>query len=194
MRHQDGRQQHGVRLGQPRLDAEQHRGRHQQAGEQRHARTPEGHRQPPGQAGGENRTDHRRQAIDTDRRVRSRASRPDSDRLQPVDADRLLVAGFFLQSDIEVVAGLDHLVRRLREARLVAVDRRQRGEAWQEGEQGHDRDQGKARRRRSRDPVHRPFDPRRETRPDRVRPACGRLGPAHALTVPSTFVPEASGI
>ena len=44
--------------------------------------------------------------------------------LQPVDADRLLVADVILKADVDEIAGLDHLLGRLREPRLVAVDRR----------------------------------------------------------------------
>src|ERR1700737_666371 len=44
--------------------------------------------------------------------------------LQAVDADRLLVARVVLEADVDEIAGLDHLLGRLREPRLVAVDRR----------------------------------------------------------------------
>ncbi len=44
--------------------------------------------------------------------------------LQPVDADRLLVAHVILEADIDEIDSLDHLLGRLREPRLVAVDRR----------------------------------------------------------------------
>ena len=49
-------------------------------------------------------------------------------RLQPVDADGLVVAGFVLEADVDEVAALQHLARSLGEARLVTVRRRQRHE------------------------------------------------------------------
>ena len=51
--------------------------------------------------------------------------------LQPVDADRLLVAHVILETDIDKIPGLDHLLGRLREAGFVAVDRRDVEEAGQ---------------------------------------------------------------
>ena len=56
-------------------------------------------------------------------------------RLQPIDADRLLVAHLVLESDIDVLPALDHLLGGLGKARLVAVDRRDLEEARQEGNQ-----------------------------------------------------------
>ena len=55
--------------------------------------------------------------------------------LQPVDADRLLVADVILEADIDEIAGLDHLLGRLREPRFVAIDRRDVEEAGQEEQQ-----------------------------------------------------------
>ena len=71
---------------------------------------------------------HGDQAIDPDRRFGALAAQRHGRRLQPVDADRLLVARDVLEADVDIVAGLDHLLGRLDEARLVAVDRRQAGQ------------------------------------------------------------------
>ena len=49
-------------------------------------------------------------------------------RLQPMDPDRLLVPRLVQKADADEIAGLQHLPRRLRKARLVPVDRRYRSE------------------------------------------------------------------
>src|SRR5262249_26078961 len=58
--------------------------------------------------------------------------------LQPIDTDRLLVADLLLEADVDVVAALDHLLRRLGEPRLVAIDRRNIEETGQIGRQADD--------------------------------------------------------
>ena len=58
--------------------------------------------------------------------------------LQPVDADRLLVADLVLEADVDEVAALDHLLGRLGEPRLVAIDRR---DLEKPGQEGDERDQ-----------------------------------------------------
>ena len=71
--------------------------------------------------------------------------------LQPIDPDRLLVADLVLVADVDVVAALDHLLGGLREAGLVAVDRRNVEEAGQERDQrerDQERDRARVRRRR----------------------------------------------
>src|ERR1700737_5219300 len=55
--------------------------------------------------------------------------------LQAVDADRLLVARVVLEADVDEIAGLDHLLGRLREPRLVAIDRREVEKSGQEQQQ-----------------------------------------------------------
>ena len=66
-------------------------------------------------------------AVEPDPQLRPRQAERrggfDHRRLQPVDADRLLVADVVLETDIDEIAGFDHLLGRLREPRLVAVDR-----------------------------------------------------------------------
>ena len=69
-----------------------------------------------------------RQAIGPDRVALRRAECRNGCRLQPIDPDRLLVARLVLEADADEIAGLQHLPRRLREARLVAVERRDRRE------------------------------------------------------------------
>ena len=55
--------------------------------------------------------------------------------LQPVDADRLLVACLVLETDIDEIARLQHLLAGLGEARLVPIERLQRLESGQERRQ-----------------------------------------------------------
>ena len=59
----------------------------------------------------------------------------DRGRLQPVDAGRLLVPLLLADPDADIVAGVQHLLRRLGEAGLVAVGRRQGEEAGQPQQQ-----------------------------------------------------------
>ena len=65
-------------------------------------------------------------------RQAQRRSGLDHGRLHPVDADRLLVADLVLEADVDEIAALDHLLGRLREPRLVAIDRRDIEKAGQE--------------------------------------------------------------
>ena len=75
-------------------------------------------------------------AIEPDAQLRPRQAERrggfDHGGLQPIDADRLLVADVVLEADVDEIAGFDHLLGRLREPRLVAVDRRNVEEAGQE--------------------------------------------------------------
>ena len=65
--------------------------------------------------------------------------------LEPVDPDRLLVPGLVLEADVDEIAGLEHLLRGLRIARLVAVHRLERDEARQEtGERQEDEERAGA--------------------------------------------------
>ena len=131
--------QHRVGLGEPRLNAEHQRTCHHQGGEQRRAAADESERRPIGQQHAGDRAGKRRQPIEPDGGVGLRhAERParfDRGGLQPVDADRLLVAHLVLETDVDVVAAFDHLLGGLGKARLVAVDRRDLEEAGQEGDQ-----------------------------------------------------------
>ena len=107
-RRDDGRKQHGVGLGEPRLDAEQDRARHHQSGQ--HARRGATRRRAPPNRSAAPRRSRRsaRQAIEPDRGQRvalaERVGGFDRAGLQPVDADRLLVAGLVLEPDVDVVA------------------------------------------------------------------------------------------
>jgi len=92
-------------------------------------------------------------------------------RLQPVDADRLLVADLVLEADVDVFAALHHLLGGLGEAGLVAVDRRELEEPGQEHEQA---DQGQECHRAAmgeRGKVEQPAE--RIGRPGRLRLAFG---------------------
>jgi len=62
--------------------------------------------------------------------------------LQPVDANRLLVANFVLEADVDILARFQHLFGGLREARLVAVDRRNLEEPRQECDRRESDQQG----------------------------------------------------
>ena len=124
----DGEQQHGVGLGEARLDAEQDRTRHHQRSNKRGATCNEGKRGPIGQKDSADRTGQRRQTIEPDGRscVRNAECLPGFHRagLQPVDTDRLLVADLVLKTDVDIFMRFQHLFGGLREARFVAVDRR----------------------------------------------------------------------
>ncbi len=63
---------------------------------------------------------------------------PDRGRLQPVDPHRLLVARLVPEPDGDEVRGLEHLLRGLGEAGLVAVHRRQGEEARQQHDERDD--------------------------------------------------------
>jgi len=89
--------------------------------------------------------------------------------LQPVDADRLLVAALVLEADVDIVAALEHLLGGLGETRLVAIERRDGEEAGQKRDEA-ERDQprrGAAMRGR------REIGDRAEARP--ARQSFGRL-------------------
>ena len=109
------------------------------AGEDRAAPGHEGQRRPVGQQHRADRADQRGNAIEPDAHLRARQAERrggfDRGRLQPVDADRLLVADVVLEADVDEIAGLDHLLGRLREPRLVAIDRRDVEKAGQEQQQ-----------------------------------------------------------
>jgi hypothetical protein len=104
-------------------------------------RTPrhEGERGPVGQQHGADGADQRRQPVQPDGgahvRYAERAAGFHGQRLHPIDADRLLVADLVLETDVDVVAGLQHLLGGLSETGLVAVDRGDLEQARQERDQ-----------------------------------------------------------
>ena len=124
-------QQHGVGLSEMRLQHRRDAGAEQGGGDERLAPA----EQPLAYSESEeHRRDHaeqRRQPIGPHRGPGRIAERLDRRGLEPIDAGRLLVARLVLELDADEVAVLDHLARRLGEARLVAVERRQRHEARQ---------------------------------------------------------------
>jgi hypothetical protein len=79
--------------------------------------------------------DQRRNSIEPDAGLRARQAELGCcfhyRSLHPVNPDRLLVADVVLEADVDEVAALDHLLGRLRKARLVAIDRRNGEEARQ---------------------------------------------------------------
>ncbi len=145
-RRDDRQQQHGVGLGEPRFDAEQHRTAHDESGQYRAAPRHEGQRRPVGQQHRADGADQRRNAVQPDANLRPRQAerRGGFDRgcLQPINADRLLVAHVILETDVDEIAGLDHLLGRLREPRLVAVDRRDVEKSGQKQQQAAQHEEG----------------------------------------------------
>ncbi len=143
----DGEEQRRVGLGDMRLGnrsegaRQQHRGDHrgiprrrpvpEQRGTEREDRQHRRHR-----------AEQRRQAIGPDRRRRGRAEGADRNRLQPVDPGRFLVARLVLEANAQEIPGLQHLPRRLGKARLVAVERRDRGDARQIEQEAQAGEQG----------------------------------------------------
>ena len=132
LREEGGGKQRGVGLGDAALESEAEDAGECDAGDPAGALTEQG------AADGEDGADRddagkdRDQPVDPGRGVGAHAGGFDDRALQPVDADRLLVAADVLEADVDIVAAVDHLARGLHVARLVAVDRRQRGNAGQE--------------------------------------------------------------
>ena len=102
------RQQHGVGGGEPRLDGEQDRACHHQPGQQGGTAGDEGKCRPIGQQHRPDGAEERGHPVEPDRRQRARhAQRPRGRHhagLQPIDADRLLVAHLVLEPDVDIVA------------------------------------------------------------------------------------------
>jgi hypothetical protein len=135
----DGEQERGVGLGEPRFATEQRRSRHHDRGQDGAAPGDEGE---PAPVGGQNRTDgakERRNAIEPDGGPRIGKTENLGGlhyrRLQPVDSDRFAVTNIVLIADIDIVAGFDHLLGGLREIGLVAVNRRNLEKARQKQHQ-----------------------------------------------------------
>ena len=140
----DGRAEDRVGRREARLGPEQRcRGR-QHRRQQRAAPRHERKRHPIGQQHGGDRTEQRGHPIEPDPLpgVRDPAEfrQAHRRRLQPVDADRLLVAGLVAEPDGHEIRGLEHLLRGLGEARLVPIHRRQSGKPRKEHEKGDDRE------------------------------------------------------
>jgi len=137
-------QKHRVGFGQTRFDPEQDRAAHDQTGKQRAAPGHKGERGPVCQQHGANRADQRRNAIQPDTHLRARQAELGcglhDGSLRPVNADGLFVSHLVLETDIDEIAGFDHLLGGLREAGFVAVDRRNVEESGQEKQQA-DQDQ-----------------------------------------------------
>ncbi|MHC2604969.1 hypothetical protein ACVL92_005783 [Bradyrhizobium liaoningense] len=159
----DAEQQHGIGLRQPRLDAEQHGRAHHQR--RQHGGTPrdESERGPIGHEHGADRAHQRRQPVHPDaqfclRQLEHRRSF-DGRRLQPVDADRLLVADVLLKADVDVVAALNHLLGGLGKPCLIAIDRRDGEEARQEQQQRAQHQEADRARVAGRDDVEHAHEP-----------------------------------
>ena len=139
-------EQHRVGLGEPRFHAQHGRAQHHQRRERRPPAADKGKRAPVGRQHRAHCAGERRHAVKPD----ARAGAGNADgfrglhhrRLQPVDADRFLVTHLILETDVDVVARLDHLFGGLREARLVAVDGRDLENSGHEGDHGNDREHG----------------------------------------------------
>ena len=133
-----GAGQHGVGLGDTALDA-QHHGRREEGGTGKGRLTAD---QPlPAPETGEGCQDgaeHGGDAIGPDLARLGARQGGDAGRLQPVDADRLLVAFLVLEIDFDEVAAFQHLGGRLGKAALVSVERWQ-GEYPGQGRRGRNR-------------------------------------------------------
>jgi hypothetical protein len=139
-RRDHGQQEHGIGFGEPRFHAEKGRCREQQAGQHGGPPRHEGERGPIGEQHRPTRAEERRDAVEPDRgaglghagKFRGFHHRC----LQPIDADRFLVAVLILEADIDIVAAFQHLLGGLGEPRLVAIDRGDLEEPGQKGEEG----------------------------------------------------------
>src|SRR5262249_3770238 len=85
-------------------------------------------------------------------------------RLQPIDADRLLVTGLILKADVDIVAAFDHLLRGLGKPGLVAIDWLDLKKARQERQQGDYDQHGRRASMRGRCKVNDRWKPRRTRR------------------------------
>ncbi len=128
--------QNGVGLGEMRLGREHQAGGEQGGGHDCPAPGREDQGGPVGQQTRRHRAEQRGDAVEGDGGAGTghaeRFAGRDSGGLHPVDPHRLLVAGLGLEADVDEVAGLQHLLRRLGKARLVAVHRLERGKTGQE--------------------------------------------------------------
>ena len=135
----DGHEQHGIGLGIEAFNPEQDAARQHQGGEHGGPPRHQGERRPVGQENSPDRTGERRHAVEPDRGERvpiaERARGLHHARLQPVDADRFLVARPLLETDVDVVAALHHLLGRLRESGFVAIDGRNPEQPGKEAQQ-----------------------------------------------------------
>ena len=134
-----GEQQHRVGLGEPRLSAEQDATGHHKPGQRRPAPRHKSQRRPIGQQDRADGADQGRNAVDPDPQLGARQAERrggfNGRGLQPVDADRLLVADVVLEADIDEIAAFDHLLGGLGEPGLVAVDGGNIEETGQENHQ-----------------------------------------------------------
>ena len=110
--------------------------RHQRGGHEGIAIFEPGEARPIGEQHRGDRADERGNAVKPDGGPRGTEARGfgkrDARALQPINADRLLVARLVLKTDRDEIPGLQHLLRGLGETRLVAIHRRQAGKARQE--------------------------------------------------------------
>jgi hypothetical protein len=157
---QDRGEEGGVCLGEPRLHPHHERAGDHDPRRQPHRRPEQQGTDPAGRHRADERAEKRGQPIGPDGRrriARHRRDGGDRRRLEPVDPDRLLVARLLLEADVDEVARLQHLLRRLGEASLVAVGDREQGEAGQERREADERDQGRAAQRQATGHASRPF-------------------------------------
>ena len=135
-------EQRGVGLGEMRFRDQRQRSRQQRRAQERGGIS---HQMAPEREGQKNRGDRaeeRRQAVGPDGALFGAAQGRHRQRLEPIDSGGLAVARLVLEADAEIIAALDHLARRLGEARLVAVGHRQRvhsGQVKAEAQQSQER-------------------------------------------------------
>lgn len=135
------RQQHRVGLGLAGFDRQKQGRSEQQSGEQPSLRPEPAPADRQRQQQGSECADQRGNAVGPDRVGGIFAAGQGGGRgLQPVNPDRLLQAEFILEADVDEVPCLQHLPARLRKARLVPVDGRDRSLARQEDRQPEQQD------------------------------------------------------
>ncbi len=135
-------QQHRIGLGDMGFGRQPQGQRQQRRPDQRRRRRRHGRQAPEGEKGRDDGADQRRQPVGPDRIEGRGPERPGRGGLQPVDADRLLVAGLGAEADVDGIAGFHHLLGGLREARLVAVQNRQAGKSRQPRQQAQQHQRG----------------------------------------------------
>ena len=127
LRQDDHGQQDGIGFGDPRLQAERE-GSGKQNGRQKRGIAPEDRtRRPPGEQHCGNDAEKRGDPVGPDLCEVGQGERRDRKGLQPVNADGFFVARLILEADVDEIAGFQHLLGGLGEARLVTVGDRERG-------------------------------------------------------------------
>src|SRR5882724_3321998 len=129
---------HGIGLGNMSLAYQKERGRHETASDEARLLVIELGAEAEDKEYREEGAENGWNAIGPDGVVGRAGKNLGGDRLHPIDAYGLLVARLVLQTRLNEVAGFDHLLGRLGEARLVAIERRQRAQTRQIKQEAQD--------------------------------------------------------